>query len=603
MKKLVCSWRGRWKQLQSRHGSVLLLATGVLVLVLSFAAFSVDVGYIALTKTQLQNAADAAALAAAMELNPSDEQTAVALVARQAAVDVAGMNRAGDKDSVYVDFNNDIQLGRRSWDAQSQTYSREYGPTAIPYNIVKVTARRTNETYENTQGGLTSESDRRLPLFFAPILGYDNVALETTAVATFQPRDMVLVLDYSASMNDDSELASINSLGHSAVTNNIRQMWEDLGSPIYGNMGFEPEYVTFEGQPASGPVPHIEVTWKGTEIYVKSTKDLSNVVLEFDNGSKQKFDGLSGKTGTFKGTGSYSGKYIDTCWIKSGSNSSYDGPGYGERFDITISSIREALGLNSVPYPGESGSWDVFIHYCKSHSSSMPHYERSVYDAGYRRKFGALCLIDMWNTKYPMNSETSFLWQASQQPITALKNSVDLLLNYLTEVEAEDKVGLSVYTYPNSAGAKLESSLTTDFELIKTLSRQRQAGHYDHYTNIGAGMRTARLELENNARARAFRMMVLMTDGNANRSSTSASPSQFALDEADLAADSHIRIMTISLGVGADTYLMQQIADRTGGIHFNVPGGSGVAQYEEELRNVFAEIAADRPLKLIRDSE
>jgi hypothetical protein len=158
---------------------------------------------------------------------------------------------------------------------------------------------------------------------------------------------------------------------------------------------------------------------------------------------------------------------------------------------------------------------------------------------------------------------------------------------------------LSVYTYPPGDGALLESSLTTDFNLIKTISRQRQAGHYDHYTNIGAGMRAAREELEANARPRAFRMMVLMTDGIANRSSTPASPKDFALDEANLAAAARIKIMTISLGVEADTDLMQEIADRTGGIHFNVPGGASVADYEQQLQNVFAEIAADRPLQLI----
>jgi len=70
-------------------------------------------------------------------------------------------------------------------------------------------------------------------------------------------------------------------------------------------------------------------------VYVTSTKDLSNVVLdfgpdEFGNSRHQKFDGLSGYTGNFEGTGEYEGLDIVGVWIKSGCNSSSDGPGYGE---------------------------------------------------------------------------------------------------------------------------------------------------------------------------------------------------------------------------------------------------------------------------------
>ena len=570
-----------------------------MVIVLGFAAFTIDVGYIALTKNQLQNAVDAAALAGALELNPLMDQDDVDAAVRQAAVDVAALNRAGDHDAVFVDSTTDIQLGRRTWDAQAQTYDYAFGPTAIPYNIVKVSALR-KEIEIPLQGGTTMIEDRRLPLFFAPAIGHGKAGLETTAVATFQPRDMMLVLDYSASMNDDSELRSIYSLGLLAVKDMIQQMWQDLGSPTYGNLQFEPDWVTVPGQPASGPVPHIDVTWRTDKVDIVSTKDLSNVVLKFSDGRTQKFDGLSGYTGTFQGTGSNSGKRIVTVWVKSGKNASGDGPGYGEKFDFyDNATIIRGLGLDSVPYPYPSGSWSNYVDYARNHSSSMPWYDRDVYQAGYRRKFGMLTLINFWNLKKPLHSQTPDLWMASQQPITALKDATDLLLDYLTDVEAEDQVGLSVYTYPQGDGAKLESPLTIDFDLIKALSRQRQAGHYDYYTNIGAGMRTARQELESNARPKAFRMMVLITDGIANRSSTGASPGNFALNEADLAADVKIKIMTISLGVNADTNLMQEIADRTGGIHFNVPGGSTVEEYEQQLKDVFAEIAADRPLKLI----
>jgi hypothetical protein len=45
---------------------------------------------------------------------------------------------------------------------------------------------------------------------------------------------------------------------------------------------------------------------------------------------------------------------------------------------------------------------------------------------------------------------------------------------------------------------------------------------------------------------------------------------------------------------------MQQVADITGAQHFNIPGGQTGAEYEEQLKDVFAEIAKIRPLKLVQ---
>ena len=66
-------------------------------------------------------------------------------------------------------------------------------------------------------------------------------------------------------------------------------------------------------------------------VYVTSSKDLSNVVLEFADGEHQKFEPISGYTGTFQGTGEHEGKEVVGVWIKSGCNHSDDGAGYGER--------------------------------------------------------------------------------------------------------------------------------------------------------------------------------------------------------------------------------------------------------------------------------
>jgi len=81
---------------------------------------------------------------------------------------------------------------------------------------------------------------------------------------------------------------------------------------------------------AVGATPQVSSSGNTHSVYVTSTKDLSNVVLEFADGSHQKFDSLTSYSGTFSGTDGNAGKEIVGVWVKSGCYQSNDGPGYGE---------------------------------------------------------------------------------------------------------------------------------------------------------------------------------------------------------------------------------------------------------------------------------
>jgi predicted dienelactone hydrolase len=116
-------------------------------------------------------------------------------------------------------------------------------------------------------------------------------------------------------------------------------------------------------------------------------------------------------------------------------------------------------------------------------------------------------------------------------------------------------------------------------------------------------MRVARQQLEQNGRMGAFKMIVLMTDGQANWYQGSYSTSAARSDvqgEASLDADLKFPVVTISLGSGADTALMEDVAETTASRHFNVPGGRPVNEYRDDLIQVFREIADNRPLKLVQ---
>ncbi|WP_339910241.1 VWA domain-containing protein [Symmachiella dynata] len=602
MLRLKSTIRALSAQARERKGSVLVLAAFCMVMLFGFTAFVVDVGYIAYSKAQLQNVTDAAVLSAALELDMMSDQGDVETAATAAAMEVASTNPGGEitvqGESEGEPFQTvqpiDIEFGRQEFNHDTGRYELSFGGGSgdSPYNVIKVTGKRTFRPGIAPGGG---DIDARLPLFFAPVIGHDFAEIEVTSIATFQPRDVILVVDLSGSMNDDSELKSINKLGHDAIVDNMEQIWGEMTDPgamaaeIGEHLPFTPDYVTFEGQPASGAIPHIKVTLKSKrKIFVESTKDLSNVVVEYTNGNKYKYDNLNvGQSHTFNCSSN-----LKRCWVKSGSNASGEGSGYGERFDFTTSAIQEALGLSDVDYPFGSGSWSSYFSYVQGNSAL----NQGGYD--YRYKYGGLSMVNWWLGSKPAHNQTEDLWKASAQPVTALKDAVSLFVNYLESVKAEDNVGLSLYNNANQ-DALLEHGLSQNFSAILETTTHRQAGHYNSYTNIGAGMRVGRLEMIANARPKAMRMMILITDGIANRSSTGASPAQSALDEAYYAKAAKIKIMTVSIGAGADTNLMQEIADITGGEHFNVPGGQTVAQYADQLQAHFNTIAADRPLKLI----
>jgi len=435
-------------------------------------AFAIDIGYIASVDTDLKRAADAGALAGAGML-VQGTQAADPIVRSFVKQNLVGSTQVTD---------NDITLEFGLWDDQTEVFT----PGGVLPSAIRVSVNRPNQ-----------------PLFFGRVFGKNDFSLSTTSVATYQPRDIMIVLDYSASMNDDSELRHISSIGQANVEANLLQIWNELGAPTFGNLQWNPVYQN--------------------------------------------------------------------------SNNSY--------------TVQTALGLDGVPYPFPSGSWTNYIDYVRTSGY--------INNAGYKKKYGYLTWVNYLLQKKPKANQTPILWQTSEQPITAVKDAVSVFLAYMQENQTDDQVGLAVYTH-SSGGGYLETGLTGDMQLVEDLSRQRQAGHYDYYTNIGGGMQTARNELQQNARPGAFKLMILMTDGNANRPTDSSVAEQFALDEADLAAAAGIPVVTISLGASADISLMQSIADTTGGVHFNIPGGQPVSAYEQDLRDVFVQIADDRPLKLVQ---
>lgn len=140
----------------------------------------------------------------------------------------------------------------------------------------------------------------------------------------------------------------------------------------------------------------------------------------------------------------------------------------------------------------------------------------------------------------------------------------------------------------------LESGLVEDFSQLRNgplADSQLEAGKYTNYTGTGAAIGDAVHYLINSSDSRdnAVKALVLMSDGAANR--PSGNGPGYARQMAAYAAANDVKIYTISLGNDADLGLMQDIADISGGEHFDATG-AGVNELTERLTDAFTQAAA-----------
>lgn len=186
MRHTILFARSSQTRRERRHGGIAAWSAVAMVAVMGFTALAVDVGFMTQTKAQMQAAADASALAAALEM-PNGWGTGKVLTAQQvdsaaksAAQTVATTYRLGEQASAYLEPTRDVRFGQRTKDA-SGTWIESWGTS--PYNIVEVTIHRD----QPLSGDVATRGDQELPLFFARVMGNKTAALTAKATATLSP--------------------------------------------------------------------------------------------------------------------------------------------------------------------------------------------------------------------------------------------------------------------------------------------------------------------------------------------------------------------------------------------------------------------------------
>ncbi|MEM9702409.1 MAG: vWA domain-containing protein, partial [Planctomycetota bacterium] len=496
------------------------------------------------------------------------------------------------------------------FDSDLGRYRIQWG--GAPYNVVEVTARKENPDVDAPDG--------QMPAFFSRVFGMTGHSFKVSSIAYTEPRDLVLVLDYSASMNNDSEFEAFDRLGEAEVTENMLEIYDALGLDA-NLLPDESEPAIIEGVPQdnSKKIPHVTLEprpWGGR---VTSTHDIDSLWVRDNNGNWRNYTNV-GKAHTFESNG----HRISEVRVRSWDNEDEFGQ-YGERIVLDTDSTRTALGLDGVDYPFPGGSWDDFFWYMEN--------TYSAYNAGELMRYGKTGFVSYTLAYNPSHASTPDLWKAPAQPFHAMKEGVTQLTDFLAELGYGDHLGMVSYdttsrweTQVNNPAEGLVANIsadpiTMDYAAINMIQTHRQAGYYQSTTGLGDGVKEAQRMLAEHGRYGARPTILVMTDGNANVSPEGFTlPDDWDWDEltdfdgdgtADYTTDNvnkqyafyHAResinqgatVHTLSVGAGADGDLMHAMGHAGSGIYIDVPGGSSAEQNESLLLEAFLKIAARVP--------
>jgi Flp pilus assembly protein TadG len=167
------------------RGVIVPLTVVALVGLCGFIALSVDLGMLAVARAQCQDAADAAAVAGVRSLNGSTGSN----ISGATSAAIAQATRNAVLGTTLQSSEVAVQHGSYHYNYSSQTFSPMFPPAANDnYNLTQVTITHTYATS------------------FANVIGIPNLTVAVTSTAAYRPRDVAMVLDYSGSMNNETDL-------------------------------------------------------------------------------------------------------------------------------------------------------------------------------------------------------------------------------------------------------------------------------------------------------------------------------------------------------------------------------------------------------------
>src|SRR5262245_28577399 len=222
-----------------RPGAVLPLVTVCLVGLIAFVALAIDIGMMAVARSQAQSAADVAALAGARTLDGS-----------------TGNNKTNAEAEAKEAAKANYILSAKITDAKiaagfPKTGVYKYNTSAQRFEADFVNAPATNESYGAMQMRITTQQDT----YFGKVLGVSAMTVAAEATAVHRPRDIAISLDFSGSMKFSSEFNYPPSSGTVDVTGTLNP---DDRFPRFGPWTIYPVATTGNPNPMQRVDPFID---------------------------------------------------------------------------------------------------------------------------------------------------------------------------------------------------------------------------------------------------------------------------------------------------------------------------------------------------------
>lgn len=603
---------------EGRRGVVAVQVMVTFTALMGAAALAADIGYMWNVRADLQRTADAASLASAAMLSDVNNP---AQLARSTAVEYVARNAVMNELVPFAP--SDVQLGR------AQLVNGQYQFTEVADNEFPDAVR---VTLQSTRG-----------YFFGKFFGRNEQTMSASATALLVPRDIALVADLSASHNDDSELGS-----YLDTQINIWDVWdalpggsddavsvwppEDLvGLPLDPN-GFHPQ----SAGPGYGLMRQLRYGQETLDATYDPTADpglihlprwgtgnsdwnspiVSNYLnnLRFQNNSAYSPQEIAEVLNTAHHA--QSARYRRQVAVALGL-ARWDSGKPGGAWESIPGAIH-GNGNNEVdsweitwlePYFNEPGyRWLDYIYWAGA-STRM-----AQTNPDFRNAFGIKTFTNYLLERRWSHAQTPELAGTPAQPMQAVKDAVELMVNVVTAFDNDDQLALDVYGYSAVHRVPLVSRPNLDEVSIgpNGLSGM-QAGYFDGWTNMGGGLQAAIETLTNPpARTSSHKMIVLLTDGRANITADGSWPHgswadqqavlqlarDYVIDQANVAASLGIRVFAVSVGAYADTTLMQEVADITGGEHLPATSND-ITTYSAQLQEIFLRLGGQRAVELI----
>jgi len=603
--------------MERRRGAVVILVAIMLVVLMAMVSFAIDIGYVANVQTQLQRAADAAALAGAAEMNRSG-----IAAARTRAKQIGQLNGSSGTAITIPDGN--IEFG--VWDLTARTFT----PSASGQggNAVRVTITQSPN------------------LFFARAMGFMSKDVTGQAVAIATPRDICFVIDLSGSMNDDTDptwaTTAINS-----------QLGNTVGNTLYQN-------ICSDFNISSASTANKQIGYSLDSSFSTQSKSAwSNII-----GTSKGLLNRTSVSSTYKIASS------DSAATKKKKAYSY-----------IIDNEIAALIPNALPTPNSANAtsyafWEGYLDKITRYNTSAPTaadstdasqgfnnpntdnyptasvlsatnneigsrtYIQFLLDHGRDGKVaGAYTPLSKSSTLCPMHNESTdggtFSFPPREMPTHACRRSVIAALSTIQNLNSlnpstDQRDWVSIVTFDKSSpGPVILQSLTPDYPAAMQAATTMQAvSDISASTATEAGMIKAQEALKTIsqggiAREYSDKVVVVLTDGQPNivtsSSSTisnyiSANPSSnfytgsgmnafnAPIMQSDAMNTKNYKTYAVGIGFGTDYDFLDRVARMGSSADSNgqAPRNTGdPSQYEAKLKAIFQDIIVNAGVRLV----